>query len=944
MSGYGWRRDLLAAGVRVRADSSVRRNVKSAAISAGELKRQIPDLAIIARNLYGIDFSKDTARCPFPESHSHGDRDPSLRYDRKKNRLFCASQNCLGEKGVDAIGLVQRMDGCSFPDAVQKLADRYSIRNSRKKQDSTRPDGTTRSDATEKYSLKSEAAEAESVRLGLSRRGFRAVAEFDYGVGLRKVRFEHESERQADKDRAVKTCRWEHLVGGVWYSGDGGVPKPLYLNGVLRERDQAGLAVGFEGEAKADLAGDLGFAAFSFKDLTSEQALALVDCDVVVWPDNDASGAEQAERAAQIIHESRQARSIKVMTPTAEFPPAGDIIDAVNDLGWDRVRVEEFIATAMPYTPESSSDSAPAGNEKLCATENFKVSDEGVLFLKECADGTREPMMLAARVDVVAETRDADGRNWGRLLRWRDNEGRQHQWAMPMELLASDAGALRARLLGEGLPFIATNLRMRERFTEYLQRASVYRRVLCVPRIGWHGDVYVLPDAAFGSSEDEEILYQPPSDSVHQWKVRGTADQWREHVGRRCGGNSRLVLAVSCGFAGPLLALAGAESGGIHFRGATSIGKTTALIVGGSVCGGGGEAGFVQPWRATINGLEAVAEAHNDATLFLDELAQVEASEAADTAYLLANGQGKTRMTKAISIRKKLTWRLLFVSAGEVTLAEHAASAGKRTKGGAEVRMLNIEADAGWGLGMFEELHGASSPDIFVAQLREAAQQHYGTPLRSYIENLVRDRTAADQMIRTATESMTGVIPADAAGEVRRAARRFALIGAAGELASMWGLTGWREGEAIEAAKRCFEEWLQGRGTVGNSDVEMGIRQVRVFLATQGASRFQAMGKASRGGRVDNEHETKIIRDRAGFRRRNRDTGEPEYLIFKDTFRTEVCAGRDYQAVVKELNRRELLLREPPNLMMKPHLPELGKTWVYGIRAGILEESNADHL
>jgi uncharacterized protein (DUF927 family) len=30
--------------------------------------------------------------------------------------------------------------------------------------------------------------------------------------------------------------------------------------------------------------------------------------------------------------------------------------------------------------------------------------------------------------------------------------------------------------------------------------------------------------------------------------------------------------------------------------------------------------GFVQTWRTTINGLEATAEAHNDGTLFLDEL------------------------------------------------------------------------------------------------------------------------------------------------------------------------------------------------------------------------------------------------------------------------------------------------------------------------------------
>ncbi len=131
-----------------------------------------------------------------------------------------------------------------------------------------------------------------------------------------------------------------------------------------------------------------------------------------------------------------------------------------------------------------------------------------------------------------------------------------------------------------------------------------------------------------------------------------------------------MILAVSCGFAGPLLHLVGGESGGVHFVGATSTGKSTALLVGGSVSGGGGRNGFVQSWRATANGPEAIAELHNDLTLFLDELAQMDAREAADTAYLLGNGSGKGRMSRDIGARKKLSCSLLFVSAGEITLAD----------------------------------------------------------------------------------------------------------------------------------------------------------------------------------------------------------------------------------------------------------------------------------
>lgn len=420
---------------------------------AAEVKRLIPHVAIVARDLYGVDFKKGIAPCLFPENHNHRDRDPSLRHDKKKDRLFCASQKCFGEKGVDAIGLVQRVDRCSFTDAIQKLKDQYGIQNGNDTPHSQARSGSPVSGA----SRHSRLIPAESVRRGLSRRGFRAVAEFAFGARLRKVRFQHESARQTDKERAGKEFRWEHLVDGIWFSGDGGLSKPLYVNLAFRERDQVGLVVGFEGEAKADLAGEFGIAAFSFKNITPEQALTLVDCEVVLWPDNDASGAAQADAAARITHESGNARTVKIVTPPAELPPAGDIVDAIKDLGWDRPRIEQIISTATVFTPEDALGREGGKKAKLPATGNFHVSDEGVFFLKEREDESREPIVLAARVDVVAETRDAGGSNWGRLLRWRDNEERQHQWAMPMELLASDAGAVRARLLGEGLPFIATS-------------------------------------------------------------------------------------------------------------------------------------------------------------------------------------------------------------------------------------------------------------------------------------------------------------------------------------------------------------------------------------------------------------------------------------------------------------------------------------------------------
>lgn len=555
----------------------------------------------------------------------------------------------------------------------------------------------------------------------------------------------------------------------------------------------------------------------------------------------------------------------------------------------------------------------------------FRLTDEGVFYVESASD--TKPLQICGYLEIAALTRNANGQCWGRLLKWRDPEGREHTWAMPMSLLSGDGGVYREHLLDGGLN-IGPGRNRRDFLTVYIQTAQPLARALCVPQVGWHGGNFVLPDVTIGPEGEEPVLFQG-SEFEHLLNMKGTLQQWQEHVGRLCRGNSRLIFSASCAFAGSVLKLMGAESGGVHFVGATSTGKTTALQVGGSVLGGG-QNGFVRPWRATANGLEAVAELHNDLTLFLDELAQMDAREASEVAYLLANGTGKQRMTRSISARKRSTWHLIFVSAGEVTLSDHALTAGKRVRAGAEVRLLNIEADAGKGMGIFENIHGAKSAGAFARKLKSAALRFYGTPLRAWLEFLVKDPAAARKRLRTLqSEFLNEHVPPSASGEVSRAAQRFSLIAAAGELATAAGITGWNEGESTAAAARCLRSWIRNRGTKGSGDAETAIQQVRRFLEAHGASRFQMLTRGS----VTSASER--IVNRAGFKR-SRDN-ETEYLILPETFKKEVCAGYDHRMVAKELDARGFLVRGQREMTIKPRLPELGTARVYCVRAAILE-------
>ncbi|EBW4846320.1 alkaline-shock protein, partial [Salmonella enterica subsp. enterica serovar Muenchen] len=157
--------------------------------------------------------------------------------------------------------------------------------------------------------------------------------------------------------------------------------------------------------------------------------------------------------------------------------------------------------------------------------------------------------------------------------------------------------------------------------------------------------------------------------------------------------------------------------------------------VAASVCGG---TDFWHTWRATGNALEGTASRRNDATLMLDEIREVDGREAGNIAYMLANGQGKARARTDGSVRETNRWNLLFLSTGELSLVEHAASAGERTYAGVEVRMIQIPSDSGK-YGVFEELHGFSSGKTLAEHLEQHVAHYHGAPFRDWLHCLTAD-------------------------------------------------------------------------------------------------------------------------------------------------------------------------------------------------------------
>lgn len=416
----------------------------------------------------------------------------------------------------------------------------------------------------------------------------------------------------------------------------------------------------------------------------------------------------------------------------------------------------------------------------------------------------------------------------------------------------------------------------------------------------------------------ERYILQHTGVIDHAYRQRGTVESWQEHVAKYAVGNSRLGLALSTAFAAPLLYPTSSESGGFHFRGGSSTGKTTALHVAGSAWGGGGIRDFIRTWRATSNGLEGIAALHCDALLCLDEIGQVDGRDAGQIAYMLANGQGKTRAGRSGETRPAAEWRLLFLSSGEISLADKIAEdgRGRRIAAGQEVRIVDIAADAGAGMGIFENLHGFASADAFAQHLKVASGEHYGEAWRAFMRVLVKDFDAIAPTVHGyRDEFIAENMPTGADGQVSRVAARFGLVAAGGEMATAFGVLPWQPGEATKAAAKCFRDWLDSRGGIEPAEEREALSAVRRFIELHGNSRFEPMGEPIHPGGMGTPIDVRI-QNRAGFRRRD-DAGGIEYVVLPEVWKGEVCAGMDFKMVARTLASRNLLAAGEGNKLQK---------------------------
>lgn len=575
-------------------------------------------------------------------------------------------------------------------------------------------------------------------------------------------------------------------------------PRPLLRLDELTQRADAPVVL-CEGEKAADAAAELmldyvatcwpnGSNSWHKADLTP-----LKGRDVLLWPDNDVSGKACMEAVADKLHEIGAA-SVRVIAlevfkrkPTlkngqttlakgGQWDDGDDAADA-QAKGWTAAHIAElelsgelFGVVPEKATGEPHEAKAKPATKRAAKPKNdllpggFRLTPAGVFYSGD--DGEARP--VCSPLEILARTRDAQGHNWGLLVEFDDPDGAKKRWNIPARTMTGDFGK---DVLG---PLVDMGLRLagsrsgrnaRNDLQSYLGGFDSAQRARLVTRLGWHDNAFLLPEQQVGAHSEHLHFYEAGS-QLPPISEAGSLEQWQEQIGALCVGNHRLAFVVGVAFAGPLLHMLGHESGGFHLYGDSSGGKTTHLQVAASIYGG---PRLVRSWRSTDNALESIAAAHSDGLLVLDEIGMCDPRIIGETVYMLGNGTGKARANdRGQAGRQVQEWRLLFLSTGEKTLAQHMAEANKELKAGMEVRMLAVPADASKGLGMFDALNGFEDAATLADALKARVAKYYGTPLTAFLTALCEPgkRHGWPTILRRTLEGFIAQsLPASASGQ-----------------------------------------------------------------------------------------------------------------------------------------------------------------------------------
>jgi putative DNA primase/helicase len=489
--------------------------------------------------------------------------------------------------------------------------------------------------------------------------------------------------------------------------------------------------------------------------------------------------------------------------------------------------------------------------ERSASASNFEVREEGLF---ETDDAGRENRICDPIWHLGNAVR-ADGSGASDVLKFLDRKGVQqeviilHAEAVNHPRKVFDTLADRNFAVPELEP--GRDQPLRDQITSYLaeSRGSPKLTFLLAHRMGWHGASFVIGHDVISTDASQALkLTGPISQYAEKFGQGGTLDDYKSKVLWRASYSSRLMAGIALALLAPLARILSLENGGLNIVGKAGIGKTTILRVAGSFYGGGPKPYFV-PWLMTDNAPETLGFAHCDLPLLLDELDAFETDSGRAGGRLkaivhrLSVGQCKVKSHRASTDDSMLTdFHVLYGSTSEHRLPDFMRDGGSKMTGGQAARFVDLPADAGQGLKIFESLPQSSKtgriPDVdkYLQRLNRACESDYGVAGRAYlgylVHDLANDRSTLEAFLRKAMTTFETEVANDAQVDPR-IRRRYAGLYAAGQLGLRYQILHPRCDWFMEAMSSCYRAAISPDATSSLSAAEAAARLAKFLRANR---------------------------------------------------------------------------------------------------------------
>ena len=601
------------------------------------------------------------------------------------------------------------------------------------------------------------------------------------------------------------------------------------------------------------------------------QSQIIIAADNDYHDDQPNTGKEAAEKAALSV------------AGWVSLPPTGykaDWNDYHQQHGLEAAAAAFHDSTYQPQGESVTVQLTAIEGGKITATDSdplkprIESRKDGVFWVspkvdKDSGEIINNESWLSSPMDVIGTGRD--DKDQYLILRWvAFGADTATTTAIPLADIGEREGW---RTMKAGGINVTTKSSLRAILADWLQRSGSRALWRVAHATGWQCGAYIMPDGEIIGTPAQPVLFSGRSSAAAGYTVAGTSESWRKSVARLAYGNYAMMTGIAAALTAPLIGLVGADGFGIHFYEQSSAGKTTTANVASSLYGNPDLLRLT--WYGTALGLANEAAAHNDGLMPLDEVGQgADPVSVSQSAYALFNGVGKLQGAKEGGNRDLKRWRTVAISTGEMDLETFIATAGRKTKAGQLVRLLNIP------LSKAVRFHDHQNGKQHADALKDAYQHHHGAAGREWIKWLANHQQQAIDTVRECEARWRSLIPADYGEQVHRVGARFAILEAALILGSV--VTGWDVQACRDAIQHSYNAWVREFGT-GNKEHQQIVEQCEAFLNAHGLSRYAPFPY---------DQSDLPIRDLAGYRAKGNHDADPMiFYTFPAAFEGEIARG-----------------------------------------------------